>query len=182
MKKPTTSLEFPHGTNWKIPLQADAICMTLCVCLPWCYHFRVDTLANTFMCTEIKSQYNRGYSSWFYSKHLKGCFTQCCTLLNWFEPRMDLLRLSHLNWMIEVIQSKQWCETQNIISLLSSVCFASIVFPPDLRLRLIFRFPSLYICPQLCLYKSVFFFFLFNGILWKERNNKTGYEISTVEF
>lgn len=58
--KPTTSLEFPQGSNGRIPLQADGYLNDFMCVSSWrCYHFLVNTLANTFMHAEIKSQYNR---------------------------------------------------------------------------------------------------------------------------
>lgn len=41
-------------------------------------------------------------SALLYNKNLSGCFTRCSTLLNWFEPRLDSLRLSHSNWLIKI--------------------------------------------------------------------------------
>lgn len=58
--KPTASLEFPLGTNWRTLLQADAICMTLSAGLSrgaivsW-------THLQTLMPTKIKSQYKRAH-------------------------------------------------------------------------------------------------------------------------
>lgn len=166
-ESPQHSRSFPLGSIEGSPYRQMAICMTSCVSFLWCYHFLVHTLANTFI--KIKSQYNRGNSAGFYNKHLKGCFTQCCTLFSWFEPRLDLLRLSNSNWLVKIIVS-----SDAKLKILLVFCLVSVLPPHHFFLTygsiyyLIFslcvcpNFPSLHFYLLLC--KSVSFL---NGILLK---------------
>lgn len=111
-----------------------------CRSFSWCYRF-LDTFANTHA---HKDKVTIQKSALLYNKNLRGCFTRCCTLLNWFEPGLDSLRLSHSNWVIKITEyalMRNWKRFSSFVFAL--FCLHRI--SSWVTIYLLFNCPSLFV-------------------------------------